>query len=579
MENMEATAAVSPFPLGLFQELIAGPFSFLRTGIPLSEDELLSICHAPPDSPSRERGLTIKRTRRFPNRKAIEAFFGAVPPAPGSPTSPTTYTTGPRASGPYSSKLEASDSDVGAQGLSSRPGSGGNANTKRLNRASTVSVMSGLGVPLNGRTSGEQGGRSNGGGNLSPDIPSSSAGAVTPSARSPSVGGFLNRGRKMYNFFGHRPPSELISNHLMDYFPAVQRKVLEKTQRNSMLRLGSGESSTAISLGPPKTSWADEAAHPSARMSTSSLAGVHGSPRKKRTSGAKSHGSSGASLRSSHRASASPTRGSPAAREVQKGGGAAGGTNFKNSTNVTSTVGGDIPRLSISTDDGTVFSSSESDAGSVGPPRLPDFAPSTETLFASLGAFSPELLSTELTEGPPSFPWASDARGRRGSNASASRLSMLSKLRKNRDRSDTASMLTVDEITAHVESKRASRVSSRQAGGLNEDGEGEGDEERLDGGLELDEEADALTPAPFGGQAGSRASTLGGRSIRSVRSVVQSEDGDVESEYESGEEDEDEEEGFYSEDEEDDDEEGESDVESIEEDEHGKAFMSTGGWF
>ncbi|KAL7416775.1 hypothetical protein BDY24DRAFT_327294, partial [Mrakia frigida] len=129
-------------------------------GIPLTEAELLSICHAPPDSPSRERGLTLKRTRKLANRKAMESNVGA----------------------------------------------------KKMNRASTVSVMSGLGVPTGTRT------------------------RSTPSARSPSAGSFLNRGRKMYNFFGHRPPSELISNHLADYFPYVQKKVLERTARNSMLR-------------------------------------------------------------------------------------------------------------------------------------------------------------------------------------------------------------------------------------------------------------------------------------------------------------------------------------------------------
>lgn len=36
---------------------------------------------------------------------------------------------------------------------------------------------------------------------------------------------------------------------------------------------------------------------------------------------------------------------------------------------------------------------------------------------------------------------------------------MLSQLRKNRDRSDTASMLTVDEITATVEQRRASTIT------------------------------------------------------------------------------------------------------------------------
>lgn len=47
--------------------------------------------------------------------------------------------------------------------------------------------------------------------------------------------------------------------------------------------------------------------------------------------------------------------------------------------------------------------------------------------------------------------------GKAQSNAS-NRLSYLSELRSKRDRSDTASMMTVDEITAEVESRRISKV-------------------------------------------------------------------------------------------------------------------------
>lgn len=42
-------------------------------------------------------------------------------------------------------------------------------------------------------------------------------------------------------------------------------------------------------------------------------------------------------------------------------------------------------------------------------------------------------------------------------------MSMLSQLRKNRDRSDTASMLTVDEITAEVEHRRASTITFEES--------------------------------------------------------------------------------------------------------------------
>ena len=153
---------------------------------------------------------------------------------------------------------------------------------------------------------------------------------------------------------------------------------------------------------------------------------------------------------------------------------------------------------------------------------------------------------------------------------------MLSRYRKSRDKSDTASMLTVDEITAHVESKRVSMVSfarSRSSGEGGSDGESEayaGEFEEFEDDAE--EEGALKTPAGLG-RRGSRTSTIGGIS------VMQSEDGDDEEEYVEEEDEED----VYSgdEDEEEEDEEDEDDEdedeEIIEEDEYGKAFMSTGG--
>jgi len=140
---------------------------------------------------------------------------------------------------------------------------------------------------------------------------------------------------------------------------------------------------------------------------------------------------------------------------------------------------------------------------------------------------------------------------------------MLSRYRKSRDKSDTASMLTVDEITAHVESKRVSMVSfarSRSSGEGGSDGESEAYTGEFD---EFEDDAEGegglKTPAVLG-RRGSRTSTIGGVS------VMQSEDGDDEEEYDEEEEDE---EDVYSgdEDEEEDEEEDEDeDEEIIEED-------------
>ncbi|KAL8279988.1 hypothetical protein RQP46_007569 [Phenoliferia psychrophenolica] len=88
----------------------------------------------------------------------------------------------------------------------------------KMNRASTISVMSGLG-----------GGDwppspSNGGGDadLAPSI-----------THSPS---FLNPSKKLRNFFGQRPPSELIATHLTEYFPQAEKRLLSKQVRQSMRR-------------------------------------------------------------------------------------------------------------------------------------------------------------------------------------------------------------------------------------------------------------------------------------------------------------------------------------------------------
>ena len=473
----------------------------------------------------------------------MEAFFGEVPPDPKSPTSPGKALLPP-----------------------SRIQNGSNMGAKKMNRASTVSVMSGLGVPLGARTSAESvrgpgtaKAISNGPpGSLSPDI---GGGGSTPSARSPSAGSFLNRGRKMYNFFGHRPPSELISNHLADYFPYVQKKVLERTARNSMLRIssGSGSGGPSASLSTlqggsslPGTSWSDEKANPSSRLSTASFGGIHTSPKKKRSSVRASKSYTSPPPRPQHqRASGSPPQSAIPEESF---------FNPNSSTSETGSVG--IPRLSISTDDGTTYSESESDAGSnvSRPPLLPPLAPSDGSLSDSLGVFSPGgTSSTSATDPSVSTPWMT--RDRRGSNASAntSRMSMLSRLRKSRDKSDTASMLTVDEITAHVD-KRVSMISSAQS-----ESDGDGPDQSVYG-LEDEEDDGALTPAPFGRRS-SRASTIGATKL-------ESEDGDDEDDYD--EEDYDDEDQYSDEDDEDEDEEDEEE-EVVGEDEHGKAFTSTGG--
>ena len=332
---------------------------------PLSEASLLGICLSHRDgSAMREKGLVLRRTRQQKYRKNMEEFFGDTPPPATSPTSPTYY-------GPRLGRSDESDPN-----LLTPP----RAPSKKTNRASTVSVMSGLGV-------------------MAEPPPSPSGLRVPPS------GSFLSKGRKMYNFFGHRPPSELIANHLGEYFPSAKRKELEKS-RHSMLRM---------STGPPRRT----SVVPSERSSSDTKRdSVSSTPRRSQQS---------------HRSTLSSPPAAPIPEEGEDD---------------------IVPRLSVSSETGAKVDL-ESDADSNAsvdskPPLLPPFVPSKESLSDQLVAYSP------LPQ--PNRP--KSVHVRRGSGGSAkSRMSMLSQLRRNRDRSDTASMLTVDEITAEVENRRASTIT------------------------------------------------------------------------------------------------------------------------
>lgn len=183
----------------------------------------MSICQSTLDEPARAHGLTLRKVRKIGHRKDIEGFFGEALPGKVSPTSPT-YLAAPLPP----------------------------QQAKKTNRASMSSVMSALGVTL--------------GQHPAPTAEPTPA-AAPPVVKSPSSGSFLaSRGKKMYNFFGHRPPSELISTHLADYFPAAKRKDLERGYRNSMLRIGDGATTTTTANATPGVS--NRASYASSRTSS-----------------------------------------------------------------------------------------------------------------------------------------------------------------------------------------------------------------------------------------------------------------------------------------------------------------------
>ena len=433
---------------------------------PLTEAELLAVCYAPPTNPARENGLYLRQMRILANRKDIGAIFGDVPPAVAlSPTSPN-----------YS-MATSRDRDSPRTANSLR-------NTHQTHRASMVSVMSALGVPAND--------------NLPKPPP-----AQAPLPKSPSSGSFLaNRGRKIHNFFGHRPPSEIISNHLYDYFPAAKRKDLEKTARNSMLRLGGKvEPDLTRNSGDSSRFSLDNNRLPS-RFSVASSNSSH------RISRASSHKNI-----STPPSAVIPEEG----RDLQP-----------------------VPRVSISGDDGselrpTFEEDEEVSGGRSEAPLLPPFEHSEESLSDSMPNFASDARPRTSHQ---------DRRNSVRSNKSR-RLSTISSRRKSRRISDVASLLTVDEITAEVENRRASVITFTES---EEEGEDATDHFLAPGAIRL-----------------SRAYSPG---------LVPQEEGEV-SDLEDSFEEEDEEEETDSEEEESEEEDNEEEQE--ENDNHGKAVTSTGG--
>lgn len=271
---------------------------------------------------------------------------------------------------------------------------------RRLKRASTVSVLSGLGVE-------------------DPERALESPSSPTP----PDSGGkgstSLFKGRaKARNFFGQRPPSELITTHLTEYFPFTEKRVLERTARHSMLRAGGNidRRNSTMTFDPRSSS----------RFSVSTV-----NSRKP------------SSLRGSVY-SFVPTGPEKNNQYIEPG-----------STELTE----DQPRVSLSTDDGSSILESE-DENTPGSQNLPsqllppvDLESFTESM-ANLAARSPgRPLST---------------------SSSMKRMSYITELRSKRDVSDSASFITVDEITAEVESRRENGDADNGWTAIN----AEGDEER-----------------------------------------------------------------------------------------------------
>ncbi|KAJ7063333.1 ste11-like protein [Mycena amicta] len=247
--------------------------------------------------------------------------------------------------------------------------------SKATKRASSISILSGLGVhdPE---------------GALDPPSPTTTSGRLSPGAKA--------RPSKLHNFFGQRPPSELITDHLTEYFPMTDKKVLARTARQSMIFRGTRSKRDSAA------SWIPAAPLPS-RFSTSTQGSGRASTSSPRTSF------------SSH----APPPPLPTSQHHD-----------------------DIPRVSLSTDDGRSMDlqdlSTSTGKASVHPQLLPPIPFPTESLSESLEGLT------------------GSAQVRRSLSATSAsrRMSFMTELRSKRDRTDTASLLTVDEITADLVTDR-----------------------------------------------------------------------------------------------------------------------------
>ena len=273
---------------------------------------------------------------------------------------------------------------------------------KRLKRASTVSVLSGLGVEDPERV-------------LEPSSPS-----TPPDNDEKEPTNFFKSRAKARNFFGQRPPSELITNHLTEYFPFTEKKVLERTARHSMLRAGGsiGRRDSTISFNPRSSS----------RFSVSTV-----NSRKP------------SSLRSSIYSLVPP------------------GPEKSNQhiDSISAEPTEDPPRVSLSTDDGSSLLESEDED-----------TPVSQNL-SSQAQLLPSIDLESFTESMANLATRSPGR-RLSTSSSIRRMSYITELRSKRDVSDSASFITVDEITAEVESRRENGDADSSWTAIN----AEGDEER-----------------------------------------------------------------------------------------------------
>lgn len=369
----------------------------------LTDNELLAICHAPqPHDPLRERGLTIRRINKMDDSSKratgkrinkLESFFGEKVQQAGGP-------------GGFANSSTLDDGLMESAQVTTAG--------RRMNRANTTSILTGLGAtPAYSST--RQVNRE------SRDVAQRTSPSI--STHSTSIP------RKARNFFGQRPPSELISSHLADYFPATEKRVLERTARKSM-------------YGRPSTSLRSK------RDSTWSYAADFDAPPLPRKESADDNQS----------------RLSVEAPSILIG---MEGKELSSKR--------DNKASSSSRGDGTIMEATMiPSASNKSAAPIDDW--SSDTLSLPVNKSTVRPLSLRRTSGESSKSrrsLATQLRMARGiSGPDELSTSSLSGKGSVLDRSDAASMLTVDEITQEVESRRESMLLAGSGGGwvVDEDG-------------------------------------------------------------------------------------------------------------
>ncbi|KAL5489902.1 STE11 [Sanghuangporus weigelae] len=404
---------------------------------PLREAELLTLCSAGPDHPVREHGLTVRRTNKPKRSKTLQQIFGD----PGTPHSPIPQVS--VAQDDEQQQYLGNSSVAFPRTLTPSQERDREREMRNMKRASSISVLSGLGVrdPERILDSSESAA------SHTPASAMNANGGEKSGGKSPSASSFAG---KIRTFLGARPPSELIATHLPAYFPYTQPKVLRRTVRQSM-RFSSG-----AGLGQRDSAIAGAGlaanARRASRMSTATAAG----------------GRTSMALEKEHQNQRRASMASLPPPPVPD----------KNRLSTD-----EVPRMSISAEDGHSIDlhGGEKKDDKPTPHLLPpvnfpseSFADSFHdvTVGSSTGASSATAVVSGSGTGTGAGAGAgADGGARSGPTPTMSRtpstasrvshrFSYMSELRARRDRSDTASMLTVDEITAEVELNRRKSLAA-----------------------------------------------------------------------------------------------------------------------